>query len=129
VKIPLPGFDQNREFTGWNPYGCIEKCQQNFKVFNFTPDVTFKIMQKIKKSAEILLFLAIFPLTKVYYSASSGESVLFVLGVGVGVDSDNFNRKIRELFLERFSERIQGAGNEQSLKNGAAIVVIVLKIT
>ena len=56
--MTLAGFDQNRVFTGWNPYGCMEKCQQNFNIFVFTQNITDEIEQKIKKNYIILLFWA-----------------------------------------------------------------------
>jgi hypothetical protein len=41
-----------------------------------------------------------------------------------GFLSDHFNGKIRKLFLKSFGQRVYGAGNKQSLNNGAAIFVI-----
>jgi hypothetical protein len=53
-------LDQNREFTGWNPYGCIKECQQNFNIFEVAQINICENKQKIKKNHRNMIFLAIF---------------------------------------------------------------------
>jgi hypothetical protein len=39
-------------FTGWNPYGCIKKCQQNFNLFHFERKNNGEFEEKIIKKSE-----------------------------------------------------------------------------